>query len=99
MALILAGSPASNNLHPSRRELAVLCLIASGLTSSGAAVRLHLSRHTVDQYVTAMLKRSGARSRGELIARAYFAGILTTEKWPPCPSNTWAIERLGRRNS
>jgi DNA-binding CsgD family transcriptional regulator len=93
MTLSLAGPPAHNKIHLSRRELAILCLIASGFTSSGAARHLHISRYTVDQHITAMLKRSGARNRGELIARAYVTGILSTEKWPPCPSDIWSAEQ------
>jgi DNA-binding CsgD family transcriptional regulator len=42
-----------------------------------------VSRHTVAQHIAQMLHRSGARSRAELVARAYCAGILPTDIWPP----------------
>ena len=64
-------------------ETTVLCLIAGGLTTRQVAARLHISRHTVAQHVAAMLRRAEARSRGELIARAYASGILATGTWPP----------------
>ena len=74
---------AHQQLDLTPRETAVLCLIAGGLTTSQAASRLHISRHTVAQHIAAMLRRSQARSRGELIARAYALGILATGTWPP----------------
>jgi len=64
------------------REITVLCLIAGGLTTSQAAARLNISRHTVAQHVTAILRRAQARSRSELIARAYASGVLATGTWP-----------------
>jgi DNA-binding CsgD family transcriptional regulator len=65
------------------RERAILCLIAGGLTTSQAAARLHISRHTAAQHIAAMLRRTQARSRGELIARAYASGTLAAGAWPP----------------
>lgn len=65
------------------RETTVLCLIAGGLTTGQVAARLHISRHTVAQHVATMLRRAQARSRGELIARAYASGLLATGTWPP----------------
>ena len=61
----------------------LLCLIAEGLTTYQAAERLHISRHTAAQHVSDMLRRAQARSRGELIARAYATGVLATGVWPP----------------
>lgn len=69
-----------------QREMAILCLLAEGLTSTEAADSLHISRHTVAQHVAAMLKKSGARNRGELIARAYVSGVLSPDGWPPAPA-------------
>jgi DNA-binding CsgD family transcriptional regulator len=67
------------------REVAILCLIAEGQTSAQAANSLHISRHTVAQHIAAMLRKSAARNRGELIARAFVVGLLATDKWPPVP--------------
>jgi DNA-binding CsgD family transcriptional regulator len=60
-----------------------LCLVAGGHTNSQAAKALHISHHTVAQHIADMLRRAEARNRGELIARAYSAGILVTGAWPP----------------
>jgi DNA-binding CsgD family transcriptional regulator len=65
------------------RETAILCLIAGGCTNSQAARALHISRYTVAQHIADMLRRVAARNRGELIARAYSAGILAPGTWPP----------------
>ncbi len=65
------------------RELAILCLIAAGLTNSEAARRLHISRHTVAQHIAEMLRRMQARNRAELVARAYTSGTLSITHWPP----------------
>jgi DNA-binding CsgD family transcriptional regulator len=67
------------------RQLSILCLIARGLTTAQVAAELHVSRHTVAQHIADMLRRFGARSRGELIARAFVTGHLVSEGWPPRP--------------
>lgn len=62
------------------RELEVVRLLASGLTSREAAQHLHLSPHTVARHVTNMMHRSGARTRAALVARAFVAGVLDLEQ-------------------
>ena len=68
------------------RETAILCLIAGGHTNAQTARRLHISHHTVAQHIADMLRRAQASSRGELIARAYAAGVLAPDIWPPRPA-------------
>lgn len=70
------------------REIIILCLVAGGLTNAQAARELHISRHTVAQHIAEMLRRAEARSRAELIARAYVSGVLATGTWPPTPGGT-----------
>jgi len=72
-------------LSMTAREVAILCLLAEGRTSVEAADSLHISHHTVAQHVAVMLKKSGARNRGELIARAFVCGLLSPDCWPPAP--------------
>jgi DNA-binding NarL/FixJ family response regulator len=67
----------------SERRLTILCLIAAGFTNIEAADKLQISRHTVAQHIAEMLHAVGARSRAELVARAYCGGILSTGSWPP----------------
>jgi DNA-binding CsgD family transcriptional regulator len=66
---------------PSDREMQIICLVALGLTNAEVAWQLHISHHTVAQHLSDILRECGARSRCELIARAYAAGILVN--WPP----------------
>lgn len=76
----------TDSQHPVRyteRESSILCLIAAGLTNGEAAAELHISRHTVAQHVAEMLRAAGARSRAELVARAYCGGVLRAGDWPP----------------
>jgi DNA-binding CsgD family transcriptional regulator len=66
-----------------RREATIICLVAQGLTNDQIAGKLLISRHTVAQHVAEMLRRGQARSRCELVARAYSSGLLTAGVWPP----------------
>jgi DNA-binding NarL/FixJ family response regulator len=65
------------------REISIICLVAAGFTNTQVARELCISHHTVAQHVAEMLRRSSARSRCELVARAYAAGLLLTGVWPP----------------
>jgi DNA-binding NarL/FixJ family response regulator len=66
-----------------RREATIICLVAQGLTNGQIAGKLLISRHTVAQHIAEMLRRWQARSRCELVARAYSSGLLTAGVWPP----------------
>jgi DNA-binding CsgD family transcriptional regulator/tetratricopeptide (TPR) repeat protein len=50
------------------READVLGLIAEGLPNKEIAVRLHLSVRTVEKHVESLLRRTGTRSRTQLVA-------------------------------
>jgi DNA-binding CsgD family transcriptional regulator len=58
------------------RELEVLGLVADGLRNADIAERLFLSEKTVDHHVSAILRKLGARTRGEASAEAQQLGIL-----------------------
>jgi DNA-binding NarL/FixJ family response regulator len=58
------------------RELEVLRLIASGLRNAEVAKRLVLWSRTVEQHVSAILRKLNARTRGEAVAAAAKLGLL-----------------------
>ena len=57
------------------RELEVLALVAQGLTNADIAKRLFLSEKTVASHVSAVLRKLGARTRGEAGAEAVRRGL------------------------
>jgi DNA-binding NarL/FixJ family response regulator len=63
-------------------ELRVLLRIAIGLTDEAVASACHLSPHTVRHHVASAMRRASARSRTELVAKCFAAGILSAV-WPP----------------
>jgi DNA-binding NarL/FixJ family response regulator len=65
-----------NSATLTQRELEVLALIADGLPNGDVAARLVVSRRTVDHHVSAVLRKLGARTRGEAGAIARRDGLL-----------------------
>jgi DNA-binding CsgD family transcriptional regulator len=55
----------------SARERDITQLIARGLGTSDIAAGLHLSRHTVRDYVKTVFDKVGVSSRGELVAKLF----------------------------
>ena len=51
-----------------QREGAVLGLVADGLSNKEIATRLFLSPRTVEKHVESLLRKTGARSRTQLVA-------------------------------
>lgn len=63
----------------SRREQAVLRLIALGHTNQEVADLLHLSVRTVESHRAALVVKTGAKTRAELVRFALDAGLLRDE--------------------
>lgn len=64
-------------------QLAVLPLLASGLTNSQVGRRIGKTGSSVGHALEAMMLATNTRSRGELIAYGYVHGLLDTTAWPP----------------
>jgi DNA-binding CsgD family transcriptional regulator/tetratricopeptide (TPR) repeat protein len=69
---LLAGPPPSRwiSLGVTSREADVLRLVAEGLANKEIAARLHVSPRTVEKHVESLLRKTAARSRTQLVARA-----------------------------
>ena len=64
------------------RERAVTELVARGLSTNEIGEQLHLAAYTVQDHLKSIFEKSGAGSRGELVARLFFdhyaPGLTTT---------------------
>jgi DNA-binding CsgD family transcriptional regulator len=69
------SATAANPASLTTREAEVLTLLAAGLTNAEIAARLVLSGRTVDNHVSAILRKLGVRTRGEASARAPQPGL------------------------
>jgi len=61
------------------RQVEVLCLLASGLTSREVANVLSISEHTVIRHISNMMHLFEAKNRLELLALAMACGIVDYE--------------------
>ncbi|NUT51030.1 MAG: response regulator transcription factor [Saccharothrix sp.] len=59
------------------RELEVLRLVASGLTTVQVAQKMQRSRATVKSHISHILNKLGLQDRAQAIAMAYQAGLIT----------------------
>ncbi len=66
----------TNEAQLTAREVEVLGLVAEGFRNTEIADRLVVSRRTVDHHVSSILRKLGARSRGEAVANATRLGVL-----------------------
>jgi DNA-binding CsgD family transcriptional regulator len=65
------------------REIEILLCSAAGMNAGRTGLELCISRRTVEFHLAEMLRRTGAQSSVELVARCYAAGILVPDAWPP----------------
>ena len=77
LAEIRAGSETKAGLEQlTRREQGVLELLARGLGNEQIAKELHLSRHTVRNYVATLYAKLGVKSRAEAVIWARERGLI-----------------------
>jgi len=77
---------AANPAGLTSRQAEVLQLLTAGLSNTQIAAQLVLSRRTVDHHVAAILRKLGARTRGEASAQAERLG-LTGPRAPAAGGN------------
>lgn len=71
----LDDAPAVESLTP--REIAVLELVAEGLSNKAVAVRLGISDQTVKFHLTSISGKLGALNRTDAVRRAVRRGLIT----------------------
>jgi DNA-binding CsgD family transcriptional regulator len=81
--------------HLTDREVDVLLLVALGKHNKEIAQVLGISTRTVDHHLRTMLRRAGAQSRVELVARCYAAEIMVAGTWPPAWSGSRCLAEPG----
>ena len=64
-------------------ERRVTELVAKGLSTKQIAARLHVTTYTVQDHLKSIFNKSGACSRGELIARLFVDHYATSLTPPP----------------
>ncbi|MEU4146984.1 helix-turn-helix transcriptional regulator [Streptomyces parvulus] len=74
--LLAAGGEPVPGPRPAPRELDVLACVAAGATNGEAARRLGLGAETVKSYLRSAMRKLGAGTRTEAVARARRAGWL-----------------------
>ncbi len=61
----------------------VLEHVAAGESNAEIATKLRLSRQGVEYHIGSMLRRFDVPNRAALVSRAFTAGLLAGESWPP----------------
>ena len=61
----------------------ILELVALGLSSLEIAGRMAVTRQAVTWHIGNLFMKLGAENRAGLVARAYAAGLIAPESWPP----------------
>ena len=73
---VLAELAPGDPLHPTRKEIEVLRLVASGKKNREVAEELHLSVNTVEYHLRNLFTKLGASSRTDALMRAQRSGWL-----------------------
>ncbi|GAA2395968.1 hypothetical protein GCM10010420_21920 [Streptomyces glaucosporus] len=69
--------------------------LAYGLTNVELSRRLHLSRQGLDYHIDRLRRKLRVRGRTAVVARAYVAGLLAADVWPPRLRTTWNASPTG----
>ncbi len=82
-ALLIDAQRGAGQPKLSAQELNVLRLVAEGLTNPEIGKRLHLSRHTVKEYVSHAMHKLEATNRIEAVRKATALGVIAGIGAPP----------------
>jgi DNA-binding NarL/FixJ family response regulator len=74
--LIASSRTPAQDTELSERELEVLRMLATGVTTANIAEQLHISRATVNNHIQHILRKLDAHTRLEAIRRAEHAGLI-----------------------
>jgi DNA-binding CsgD family transcriptional regulator len=92
-----ACSGACHGRHLTLREIDILLCCAAGWNAGRTGRRLGISRRTVEFHLSAMLRRTGAKSSTELVARCFAAGVIAPNVWPPQWSGQLCVPDMAGR--
>lgn len=76
------GTAAATDLGLTPRQVAVLALVADGLTSVAIGRRLSVSARTVEHHLQNIYERLGVSDRVSAVRRGEQAGLLGPRQWP-----------------
>lgn len=69
--------PPSSNIELTDRELSVLTLLADGYDNKKMGEFLHLSEHTIRDYISSLMLKLKAKNRTQVVSSAFRLGLLT----------------------
>jgi DNA-binding CsgD family transcriptional regulator len=76
VAAVLIDARRTEEPKLSGQELSVVRLVAEGLTNPEVGERLHLSRHTVKEYLSHAMRKLDAGNRIEAVRKAAALGLI-----------------------
>jgi DNA-binding CsgD family transcriptional regulator len=79
----------------SPRETEIVRLVALGMTGREIAAELQIAHHTVRTHVNNAMRRTGARSRAQLVAKALADGLVLSEPDAPVTDNAQPPASVG----
>ena len=86
--MVLPGSTNSGSyqakIHLSDRELEIIELVAAELTNQEIALRLSISKRTVDNHVSNIFTKTGSRNRVALVNWALSNGKICKDGFNCC---------------
>ena len=73
-----------SNMNLSAREMEIIDLVAGGLTNQEIAVKLTISKRTVDNHVSNMFTKTGSKNRVALLNWAMDHGKICRDGFNCC---------------